>query len=159
MSSFTGSAGADVVRMVDGVTYRFTRPKRRQVADQMAQWAAEDKAALVRLLDETKVEPKDRFEILREHERRSRLYVYGALCAHEFARAGDILRSACGKEPDTLPFSIEEQQEIALELWGIAPEKKAGPRPLDEKAETTTSPTGSSLTPESAAGSTVIQVS
>lgn len=134
--------------------YTFKRPTRAQVAQQIAVWSAEDGAVLRKLLDECKVDAVHRFEVLREHDRRSRLLGYGLACAFEHRRSGDIIRAACGAEPDALPFTADELVEIAAELWGMNP--RAAPDPLVQ-SPAEKSPTGSSSTPSSDTGTDAIR--
>lgn len=139
--SFTSSGGADVVREFGGITYRFKCPTRTQVAQQIATWAGEDRAALVRLCDECKVTPEFRFNALREHELSSKQISYGLRAVFEFRRCGDVIKTACGQDPDALPFTPDELAEIASELWGFAPmvkssEAAAGGLDKDKKKST-----------------------
>lgn len=156
--SFTAASSADIVRDVNGVTYRFKRPTRDQVGQQIATWAAADAAKLKALLKEAGVSPETVFTVLAQHDRDSRLIQYGLRCAMEFTRSGDIAAAASGLKASELPFTPDEIVDLALELWGFEIPKKAdetkdgkpekdGARPLDgSEGDLTGNTTGSSVT-------------
>jgi hypothetical protein len=117
--SFTGAAGANIVRVVDGRTYRLAKPTRDQVGQQIAIWAAEDKKRLAEILEESGASPEFKFTVLRRHDEESRLVSYGMRCAMEFTRSGDVVAAAAGTKPNDLPFGPDGVVDLALELWGL----------------------------------------
>lgn len=125
--SFTEASGAGITRTFNGVSVTFVLPIRNEVGQQIASWAATDKAKILGLLKEAGADASLKFAILNRHDQDSRLLTYGMRCAMEFDRSGEIVKKACGRESiDDFGMSPEDVVELALELWGFPPVKTAG---------------------------------
>ena len=155
MANFIKSTAAPITKVVGGNTYTFPMLKRKHIGELLSRWAAEDRAHLLKNLEDSKVEGKDAFEKIEEFDRMSRLVSYGYQCLFEYTRACDVVAYSLKIEHpendadaliDDLPMTADELVTIACSLWGLNREslKDQG---TDEGADPTQSQTGSSGTP------------
>ena len=125
-------SGAPVVRVVDGEgggkeTYTFPMLKRRDVAALIAKWAAEDRAVLVKTLEDAGADSAVKLDRLRDFDIESGTIQYGYRALFKIDRTFEtVLTSLRVANPtatedalDRLPFSPDELWAIAAELWGL----------------------------------------
>ena len=166
--SITKVSGAPVVRVVDGEgggkeTYEFPMLKRRDVAALIAKWAAEDRAALVKTLEDAGADSAVKLDRLREFDLESGTIQYGYRALFKIDRTFEtVLTSLRVANPtatedalDRLPFSPDELWAIAAELWGLRTKAGKDTEGDGEKKdpEQSESP-GNSTTPSSEASTT-----
>lgn len=121
------TVGAPVVRTVDGTRYVFPALKRRHIGRLLAVWAEEDRSRLMKILDDAKATSEERVARLEKHDQSARLISFGYRSLFEFERVGEVLLTSKRiEEPDTddawidsIPFTQDQMNEIACELWGF----------------------------------------
>ena len=149
MSNFTKSTAAPIVKVVGDNTYTFPMLKRKHIGELMVQWAAEDRASLIKNLDDSEVKGKDAYDKIAEFDKSSKLVSYGYQCLFEYQRACEtVAKSLQIDNPDggdelidVLPMTADELVTIACGLWGLDRESLKA-EVTDEKADPIKSPTG-----------------
>jgi len=162
--SITKVSGAPVVRVVDSERYVFPMLKRRDVAALIAKWAAEDRAVLVKTLEDAGADSAVKLDRLREFDLESGTIQYGYRALFKVDRTFEtVLTSLRVANPtasedtlDCLPFSPDELWAIAAELWGLRTKSSGeggGEKKADGHPGSPESP-GNSTTPLSEASTT-----
>lgn len=116
---FIDSTGAPVVVVKDGRTLSFRRPTKAQLGDLLAKWRGEDRAALLKDLDDAQATPDQRLKAIREFSEKDYSWDRGLNMCFNLHRAVESIALANdAKAADAL--SNEETVKVSAEMWGYA---------------------------------------